>query len=270
MKRIRIVGLCLVAMVAVSGAGSASALAAQEAPEFGRCIKQATKAYIYNNKGCTQLSSGDVGKYEWFPGVVNRKFTSTGNGATFKTVGNSSLIQCAGTTSTTGEYTGATTPYRLEHEVVMTFTDCETNGHACPGAVSTEKLLGILEWEKAPQHKVVLDLISEAEGADFFITFRCQLGEEIEIKGPVLVKVKAGAMELKPVRNFDETNGKQKPEKYEEPGGSNMFTSAFLTQSIVPNPFVQVGLGATTVQTNSEEVEVNWFVEPCQPYPSCL
>ena len=69
MRRIRIAGLCLVAVCAMSIIASSTASAA--APEFGRCIKKAVKSL----PGYTRLEmhrgsrpKKKKASYEWLPG----------------------------------------------------------------------------------------------------------------------------------------------------------------------------------------------------------
>ena len=71
MKRIKIMGLCLVAVFAVSVMASASASA--EAPEFGRCLAKAGGKF--SDAGCTK-GVVSKGKFEWTSGVEKNKFTS--------------------------------------------------------------------------------------------------------------------------------------------------------------------------------------------------
>lgn len=75
-KRQITIGICALALLAIGGGGASSASAA--APEFGRCVKKATKGGEgYSKAGCTaKVSTG--AKYEWQPGPgTNPKFTST-------------------------------------------------------------------------------------------------------------------------------------------------------------------------------------------------
>lgn len=75
MRRVRLVGLCVVAAFSIAAVQVASASAA--APEFGRCVKKAkAEGEGYSNAGCTTgVSSG--AKYSWTAGVVDKDFTSS-------------------------------------------------------------------------------------------------------------------------------------------------------------------------------------------------
>src|SRR6185312_17164249 len=139
MRRIKIVGLSLIAVFALAAitAGSASATA----PEFGRCLKTAEHSLSnYNSSKCVQLGSeGALSEaeelkksvYQWAPGVVKTKFTTKQKEATIatlETVGGTK-ITCKAETSK-GEYTGLKTIGNM----VAHFTGCETAGLKCNSA----------------------------------------------------------------------------------------------------------------------------------------
>jgi hypothetical protein len=73
MKRIHIVGLCLVAVFAISAMASSAAFAG----EYGQCLKispvtgKALKNTKYKDENCTikESVSDPDGKYEWYPGA---------------------------------------------------------------------------------------------------------------------------------------------------------------------------------------------------------
>ena len=73
MKRIRIIGLALVAVFAMTAIAAASA-SAEPQGEFGRCI--ATKGGKFLDSGCKKAATPGKEKFEWNPGVVNSNFTS--------------------------------------------------------------------------------------------------------------------------------------------------------------------------------------------------
>jgi hypothetical protein len=77
MRRVRIIGLCVIAALAIGAVAVSSASAA--APEFGRCIKKAkAEGTGYSNAGCTTSASGSEAKYEWTNELVKEKFESKG------------------------------------------------------------------------------------------------------------------------------------------------------------------------------------------------
>jgi hypothetical protein len=176
MKRMRIVGLCLVAAFALSaiGAGSASAL-----PEIGRCVAQAGGKYLTSN--CTTKKTGSG--FEWKKNPIKKGFTSTGGegklqGAT------GTEIKCT-TQSATGEYKEkGTVPSTKEvTNVVAKFNgcslplfgvECKSKG-AAAGEILTTKLKGSLAYisgKKTPAVKVAQGLapIVKKKG---FTEFEC-------------------------------------------------------------------------------------------------
>jgi len=71
MRRIRIVGLCLIAVFATSAIASSSASAFGEPPEVGRCIKLAGGAW--KDGGCKVKAVAGEEKFEWYPGFKANK-----------------------------------------------------------------------------------------------------------------------------------------------------------------------------------------------------
>jgi hypothetical protein len=134
MKRIRIMGLCLIAVFAFS----AMVATAAQAAEVGECVKAAKvgKGYAgnYTDKNCTVVSGTKTGKYNWSPGVTpaNAKFTAKTKLATLASV--AGTISCKAST-TKGEWTGTKT----NHEVI-TFTGCTLS--VGPGCQSLEEAEG--------------------------------------------------------------------------------------------------------------------------------
>jgi hypothetical protein len=88
MKLIKIVGVCLAAMVAFGAIAASSAYAG----EYGVCLKVAKSTGAWKDKGCEKEHT--KGNYEWFPGLTgigqkgvtkeDFEFTSTDKKAVFK------------------------------------------------------------------------------------------------------------------------------------------------------------------------------------------
>jgi len=143
MKRMRIVGLCLVAAFALSaiGAGSASAL-----PEIGKCVAKAGGKYT--NANCTTKGKGS---FEFVKSITKKGFTSAGGEG--KLLGASGTeIKCT-TQSAKGEYKG-TTSFKEVQKVTAKFNGCElplfkavcqTKGDAA-GEITTTVLGGKLSY----------------------------------------------------------------------------------------------------------------------------
>ncbi len=65
MARIRMLGLCLIAIGASSALGSASASALLAEPELGRCVKVAPGSGEYEVASCTGGAKATGGSYDW-------------------------------------------------------------------------------------------------------------------------------------------------------------------------------------------------------------
>src|SRR6266404_2097549 len=139
MRRIRIVGLCLVAAFVISAIAVTSASA--EAPEYGRCLKVTPKSLSnYDGAKCTKLASEDPGteaeklakgNFKWFPAfggekpLEKRGFTVTLKPETTITIETASGTKatCKAATSS-GEITGLKTVGGIS----TTFSGCESGG----------------------------------------------------------------------------------------------------------------------------------------------
>jgi hypothetical protein len=262
MRRTRIVGLCLVAVFAFTAFSVASASAAP--PEFGRCLKQATKSLSnYDSGKCIKFASEDTGteaeklkkgNFQWFPGVVKTKFTTKmkeATIATLETVGGTK-ITCTGETST-GEYTGLKTIGGM----VAKFTGCEVSKIKCESAgagagnINTAPLGGPIgfETEVVPPTKnhVASELHSESGN---IAEFECA-GLKVVVKGSVLHKIAANAMKLTATEKFTASKGKQKPEHF----AGGVAKEHILETSTNGGPFEQSGQTITSILTNEEKVE---------------
>jgi hypothetical protein len=264
MKQIRIAGLCLAAVLAVSMVMAAGASA--EAPEFGRCLKAATKSLSnYDSAKCVKTASEDLGteeeklkkgNYQWFPGVVKNKFTTAIKPttiATLETVGGTK-ITCTGETST-GEYTGLKTIGKM----VAKFTGCETSKIKCNsagkggGEIDTAPLGGPIGFETevipASKDHLASELHSEAGN---IAEFECG-GLKVVVKGSVLHKITANAMKLTATEKFTASKGKQKPEHF----AGGVAKEHILETSTNGGPFEQSGQTITGILTGEEKVEAN-------------
>ena len=74
MKRMRIMGLCLVAVFALGAFAASSAFAL---PEFGRCVPKAGTGK-YSDANCTVKAAKGKGVTEFVKTIEKKKFTSAG------------------------------------------------------------------------------------------------------------------------------------------------------------------------------------------------
>ena len=276
MKRMRIMGLCLVAAFALTaiGAGTASAL-----PEVGRCVAQAGTGK-YKNSNCTEKAGAKVEEkqFEFKKGAKSETegvhFTSAGGEGVLETVSGTKIV-CK-TQSATGKYDQDSGVIKEVEGVVAKFegcsipaleTPCNTKGQAA-GTISTFLLkgpLGYISGEKTKTPVVGQELTPE-KAKGLFAEFEC-LGGGIVVK----VKGKEGAAEGKtggncviaPVENANEmsltakqvysgSGGKQSPQHFQ------LATSKFcnLESNTNGGAFEAATQALTTVVTNEEALEI--------------
>src|SRR5438105_3308610 len=147
MKRMSIVGLSLIAAVAMSAIGAAGASAA--APEFGRCLNISPKTGAFKTATCTAKASVTEHNFEWFPGngslakngeskpIEKKKFTSALNASTLATLEGEggTKITCKKQVLThPAEITGAKTAGKIQAK----YNECKALGVACENAGAGE------------------------------------------------------------------------------------------------------------------------------------
>jgi hypothetical protein len=149
MKRIRIAGLCLVAVFALS-AVVASGASAAEMPVFKVCKKVAKGTGEFGSKTCTGAKgTGEYSLGEWNEGKEKEPKLKGKNGAStltsyIKGFGIVGAVTCAKAKSE-GHVTGSDT-----ESVIVTFEKCESSKESCSspgetkGKIKTFNLLGLL------------------------------------------------------------------------------------------------------------------------------
>ncbi len=278
MRRIRIVGLCLVAIFAMSAIASATASAA--APEFGQCLKKKVKSLPgYTSSKCTvEATEVSKGTYEWVPGAKagENTFTTKGGLATLLTVKGES-VTCESEESS-GEYTVGGN--NKEETTTVKFKGCKSSGLSCTtvgaaaGELITKPLVGIVGFEKEPKvadktRKTVLQLHPETTGGHF-IDFKCTAALTIEVRGDtsapsgkngILAPIKNDAMKSTEALKYAQTKGIQKPVKWFPPE-AGYSESQFLESNFQETGFAQSGQTVTSTVTNTGGVkyELNAFV----------
>ena len=261
MKRIRIIGLCLVAMFAMSAVAAVPASA--EAPEYGRCIKKAKKEGAgFSDAGCLK-AVGTAATYEWQAGPgAKPKFTTkmTTASATLETVKGTKVI-CKKEESA-GEVTGTKTiavPSVKFNECTASGLKCNTKGAAVEEIV-TEGLTGNLRVEKfgteAKLNKLANELVPTS--TPLFVEFECA-GFKVEVKkeatGGLLNTLSSDKMLKATTDKYTATKGEQKPSEYESSKGVKVL--AGLESNFGGGPFEEAGQTITSAQTNEEAIEAN-------------
>jgi hypothetical protein len=257
MKRIRIVGLCLVVVFATAAVLSASAFAA--APEFGKCVAKAGGKY--KNNGCTEEEAGKE-KYEWEPLSSPVKFESempSGDKATLESEKKSKVV-CTKEHSV-GEIGNA-------HEVkkvVATFENCEFSGLKCStkgsaeGEIVTVPMDGGIGYEKEGTKGHLNAKLAEElkpESGTLFVTFEC-VGTEIKVKGSILHPISDNKMVSTETEKFTQSKGVNKPNHYlGEPEHTHDLEAKFGATA----EYEHSGQTVTTKTTFEEKIEANAVV----------
>ncbi len=224
MKRMRILGLAVVAVFAVTAFAASSALAL---PEFGRCIAKAGGKYADGN--CTVKAAKGKGTNEFVKTIEKKNFTSAGGAGVLETE-SGTRVECTAQ-SATGEFKG-TTSFKEVKNVVARFTGCTlpllgaqcgTAGSAA-GEIVTQKLTGKLGYISKASKTVGQELKPEVKGGAF-VTFECSSAAKIVVKeGTKKLGHNCVIAQIGPVNTSSTTSeekyltkgsGVQNPEKFE-------------------------------------------------------
>jgi hypothetical protein len=191
MKRIRIMGLALVALFAMAAVAAASASAT---PTYYECAKVAKVGKFftggYNNSTCTEANAKHEGKFELKEGLAKGKeFKGTGKAATLHTPSAGGEVKCAASKDA---------GYAIEHgqdKVVVTFTGCVGLGKKCTsttpkakkaGEIVTNDLVGKLGYIHTSP--VVVGVSLTGEGGLPSAEFSCE-GLEVVTTGAVIGEI---------------------------------------------------------------------------------
>ena len=207
MRRARLLGSAVWATCALGALASAAASA--EAPEFGRCIKQAAieKAYAgaFSDSKCTKSVSPEEqakkGKYEWFagPAAGHNGFTFSGGAVTLQTVIGKTLT-CK---SEQGEGEYSLSDSKRMVGITLEMKGCEGSGFKCTtvgrstGELVFNELAAEVGFENEAKHKTALKLEPGPAAGATFIEFAC-VGFSVQIRGKGGA---AGAGVLIPIKN---------------------------------------------------------------------
>ena len=173
MKRIRILGLALAAIVTVF---AVSAVSASAAPEWAACVKAEPKnTGNFSDKLCTTASEPGKGKYELAVGSIGK-----GKGLKIKGIGTSTLHNVVpGTgdipiTCTKLKGSGSVAPPNLENKVTLEFKKCTTLEGTVPcdnikkETIKTNALAGVLAEVSGK-----IGIILAPESGPLLIEFSC-------------------------------------------------------------------------------------------------
>ena len=233
MNRLRIIGVCLLALFAV-GATAAASASAETLPEMWECAKAAKEGKVYkghySGKKCEPSTYHPEGgqKYEFQPFTNAKPKTFKGRGGAFNwSIENFSTISCL-KSSDTGHFTG---PRTVGH-IVIAWTGCETAGlkfenTAKEGEIRTEPLraeIGFFDESKGKNVPQEVGIDLRPESGEYLAQYHGGSVPpvlNIRWKGSVIGEIVPGpkspynkfSKEL--TLNFEEIGGKQAIEKFE-------------------------------------------------------
>jgi hypothetical protein len=261
MKRINIVGLCVMAVFAMSALTAASA-SAEEFPGLGRCVPVAKGTGNYTSNNCLNKDTDADENFEWEGGPgANSAFTSTGGPATLESVKKEKIV-CKKETDS-GTYIGES-----EAESVTVFQGCQS-ALSCQsvgksGEIETEVLRSSYGIIKAPT--AVGTLIEPKPPGTQLIKFECGgggsgTGPKVIVMGSLIAATtKVDKMEATAVQKFAEAKGIQKPQSFEGEA-----TKHFEEASTGGGPFEQVAQLLTITITNSSPLELRAHAPTSSP-----
>jgi hypothetical protein len=173
MSRIRIIGLALVAVFAMSAVGAASA-SASALPAFttGKCIKVTAGTGWWTNNTCTTESPTKMGEFEWEE-PVQKEFTVKSGVTKLKTKNHT--IECK--TDENGTKHEITGPKHVS--VIVVFKECKDvgTGASCGtgGVITTNALKGWLFYIKEAAPKEVGVFFEPEVAGKPFAEFKCSI-----------------------------------------------------------------------------------------------
>jgi len=190
MKRMRILGLALVAVFALAAMTAAGASASK--PVWKVCAKAAVKnTGEFSDKNCT-VSAGGTGKYNLVAGIGKGKgFKGKGGKATLHNVvpGKGDIkVECA-------SFKDAGTPVAPSGvvKVTSTFSKCKSLGAPCKTeggkkeTITTNSLAGSLGYLNKAHTAAGESLTNEAApGSGYLATFECEGLAKVRVHGAVI------------------------------------------------------------------------------------
>jgi hypothetical protein len=286
-----VLGLAVIAALAIAGLSSATASAAL--PEWGQCVKFVNQhgkgVGKYTNSSCTTLAEGKTGEFEF---KSLKKLESEGFSGAFTSHGGVAELETnlgIKTVCQAEEATGILSGSKEVHGVVVIFKGCESNfgglvcensirpplGEEPAGQIRTRELKGVLGYiSGAGTESPSVGISLEPENAkNLFAEFIC--GQVLIVRvgqagfdGTGMVSNGAGndsiISPITPVNSMSVTNtqtytqekGVQNPTHFE--GGKEDFLETEISDGFGEIPFGQSGQALTTINTlnNGQKLEI--------------
>jgi hypothetical protein len=189
MKRMRILGLALVAVFALAAMTAAGASASK--PVWKACVKSAKNAGEFSDKNCS-VSAGGKGKYNLVAGIGKGKgFKGKGGKAVLHNVvpGKGDIkVECA-----SFKDAGSVVAPSGVAKVTSTFSKCKSLGAPCKTeggkkeTITTNSLVGELGYLNKAHTAAGESLTDEAApGSGFLATFECEGLAKVRVHGAVI------------------------------------------------------------------------------------
>jgi len=192
MRRIRILGVCVVAVFAMTAVAATSAFATS-VPTWYECAKASPKnTGNYTTSSCTTLSEPGKGGFELKAGVGKGKVFKGKSVTTEKVVihvkgtQGDNTVECKSSADS-----GKAVAPNLESDVVVVYSKCEALKKVCtspgakPGEVKSSPLKGELGYIEEPTVKVGLKLQNESTPGGSVVEFTCE-GLSVKVTGEVI------------------------------------------------------------------------------------
>jgi hypothetical protein len=263
MKRIRSIGLVVLATLALAAVAAASASA--ELPEYMVCHQAARvhKAYVghYTSALCTEESRVETGgEYELDKGFGKRAmFTAKAGASVLSSAESPEKVVCK-TTSISGEFVGS----KQLKGVVLKAGGCELSGSKCSSAgataghIMTNALKGEFGYLAGKGTRTpTVGLVVSQESAPYAAEFQCET-VEVRTQGPIIAEASGNinAISAEATYAFRESGGVQQYTSFE---GGGMFEDEWRWEFNFGKGFEPEGgdpsgleLTATSVQSASE------------------
>jgi hypothetical protein len=191
MKRIKILGLAVFAMFAITALGAVSAQAVGTNPVYFVCAKASPKGTGHHAvKGCGDAAKETGGSYNLVEG--------TGKKAGIKSKGGVAILHSVDPEAKADipvecqKFKGSAeteAPNKVKN-VKTTFSKCKALSAPCENVkketIETKTLSGTLGWMSKEKGEVGTDLVSQAEPGGPLAEFKCEALGEIRTKGSVI------------------------------------------------------------------------------------
>jgi hypothetical protein len=224
MKRMRIIGLCTLTVLAAAAVASASASA--ELPEYMVCkVAKVGKVFVghYSSALCTEESKVETGgEYELEKGFGKKAtFTAKSGRSVLASPELPDRMECK-STSSSGEFTGS----KEAKNVVISSSDCEAGGTKCASAgakaghIVTNPLRGELGYIAGKGTSTpTVGLLLVQQSTTYAAEFECE-SVKVRTQGPVIAEVTGDVNAISPesTYTFRQSDGVQQFTSFEGGG----------------------------------------------------